>query len=69
MTYLSLGSFTVSLGLLDGSLSIDLGDFTLLLSQTLSLTSITQTLSFCDIYPGLIDGTLMGLATQGFKIV
>lgn len=47
-------SLTVSLGLLNGCLGIDLGDFTVLLSLALGFTDSSESLRFCDINTSLL---------------
>jgi hypothetical protein len=64
-----LGSLALSLCILDGCLSIDLGDFTVLLSDTLDLSYITLALDFGDIDTGLVNITLVGRAGQRIEVV
>jgi len=47
-------SLTVSLGLLNGCLGIDLGNFAVLLSLALGFTDSTEPLCFCDINTSLL---------------
>ena len=65
---LGLGLLTVSLGLLDCCLGVDLGDFTVLLTLASGFTDVTQSLSFSHIDTSLIDGAFMSLSGEGFEV-
>jgi hypothetical protein len=58
----------VSLSLLNGSLCVDLGNFTILLTLAGSFTDITLSLSFSNINTSLVDSTFMCLARERLEV-
>jgi hypothetical protein len=65
---LGLGFLTISLGLLDGCLGIDLGDFTILLTLASGFTNTTFSLSFSNINASLINSTFVSLSGERLKV-